>query len=528
MRPTIGYMGSCRVATPLGHLQAAGALQLQRKRNYGFVHSAPEIDQLSDVLMGGDPPEAPIWPYISRRANRADIVEAPVEPPDIMVVELSSTKTFWIDDTPVQSNYLLSSIQAQSTSRVATALRTHLKKNDLDGFLRQFGHVLPHETCAQLERLMLTETKDSVLSNTLTNLADTYETVVIVPHIDCRMPDGQTLRSRSVFRDQVIDLAGTLGLALFDPTELLSAVGQSASIADNSQSFAHFTDAFSKLWAREFGARYLNAVPNVRTPLEVPFTLSRGMKTSAKETDGKPLALWDIATPKRATIDQAQALLATVLSDEDASKTAKLILGSGDHLPASLIAHAVQIAPAHVLRTHLAPDHFRALVAMGNIETVLRAFKFLDNPSLNDRDVCALWSAFVEQRPSTSVRFQTLVRLADHTPLPDRVIAHEQRALRRISKDALERQDATELSMLARLDVEGLDIPAEVHLYCARLAYFNENWTLSVEQGLIALNALPNNLGGWIRLNRAAKALGLHEIIRHAEQNIETLEGARP
>ena len=503
LTPTIAYFGSCRVATPLRLLAKTGLVDLETGRNYGFVHSVPEILQIDRFAFDDIAPDPSLSALFSPKADLKDLAKNPTYNPDILVLELSSNKTFWIGDTPVQSNYLNSFFEDHLSDQALSELRYALSKGMVAAFLTKHGKTLgaPHRTL--LEKITKTSMDQSAITAALSSLKRRANQLVIVPHIDAVTQDGSTLPSRQEFRGQVITAAQSLGIDVFDPTTLLEQVGQSQSIEDNSTGLAHYTMPFSKLWGFSFAERFLQTCPLPKPSLH------------PSGSNG------NIPTRSKITRCQAKSIL-----NQKGSSTKELsaILNNGDHIPPDILADAARRCPEIPLPHNWSAQRKSAVLAHLSVQELSHRLELGQTIEFSKFDLMRLWGDFITTDPNPQTRYYVLSVLAQYTPLPQKLLSFEIRALRRIAKANVEAGDLDLAIWLTRLRIPGLDLPAEVHLYCARLAYFQEDWPLCVEQGLIALRLLPENRGGWIRLGRAATALGLTEVETHVQKHLAQLD----
>ena len=496
----VEYLGSCRIATPLRKLQARGLIDLQTTRNYGFVHSPPEALQQLLFMRGAPFSDTSLKPIFAPNVDLEKMGQQPETKADLTVLELSSAKTFSIGKVVVQANYLTSYFETQLSKTQFRAFRQALSRNDMPAFLQKFGSKLDAQQREWLSSLARNDGDQKAVTDYLNQIRSLCTELVVVPHVDAIPLSGRPLASRRLFRENVLNAAQDLNLPVFDPTDLLYEVGQSLAISDSSEGLAHYTDAFADYWAAAFANAHLLA--NVSLPKLGADDKKRRVTRAAAE---KVLAL---PSPNSA------ALIS--------------LLEKGDHLPAKMLASAARALPERPLPLSWSSELTSSVLEHFSLNDILERLDAGEKLHIPGESLLQLWSTFTAEEPTPYHRFATLGRLARQIRLSDRIIGTETRNLRRIAKDTIRVGDLDLARWLSRLAIDGLTLPPEVHLYCARLAYFKEDWPLCIEQGMIALRALPENRGGWIRLGRAASALGLSEIEQLVQSNLSRLGPASP
>jgi len=481
----IAYFGSCRIATPLKKLSRFADVEIETSRNYGFVHSVPEITQQVAFFKGDARPPNRMEPYLSPNADMTDLWNRPCADCDIAVVEISSAKTYWFEYTPLQSNYLSQHFKNQLSPQGFTAFREGLKDCDFKRVLEQYSDQISHMDARLLGGLTVTRSTEGDLADLFAMLEKSFEKIVIVPHVNAVGADHRPLQSRAAWRENVLKVAGNTNCQIFDPTDLMDRVGQSRALADHSDSLAHFTDEFSSLWAAEFGQQVLG-----------------------RSYDRNDLQL---LLPKEIVFQATHPLKAADLPDVISNRLVKKLLQYRD-LPAEVTRHVLE--KGDKIRRDL-------LIAL-----ILKSSELILPRDASDALAKHIWDRFLASDPPILLRFHRLAEFARQRPLPKDIVRIEQREIRRAAKRASDNGDRALLEQIARTRIQGFDLPADIHLYRSRQAYFAQDWSHCVEQGLIALQALPDNKGGWIRLGRAASALGRSDIASQAQARLTELERA--
>lgn len=260
---TITPIGSCRIATPLRHGQAAHGIRLNLTRCYGYCHSPAEAVQMARFFRDEIAIDPEIWPLVSRSHRHATLAGQIHEPSDFYVVELASAKELTVDGVCIQLNYLRSVFQDFFADPQRTAAYwDHAQAGDpakTAAFLRSVWSATEAQKSesAFLERIKLDlVTRDSLRDN-IRMLAQLLPDVMFVSHVDARKPDGSPIKSRAAFIRLVEEEVSAAGLKFYDPTELMAEFGQPAAIEDHSTSLAHFTTAFSTAVMDDWMTRFI-------------------------------------------------------------------------------------------------------------------------------------------------------------------------------------------------------------------------------------------------------------------------------
>lgn len=248
---TVTAIGSCRIATPLRLGRSKIGYNLNMKRIYGFSHSSAEALQQMYFLQGAFTPLPEIWPMISPSQQRQDKLAEHHEPSDIYIIEISSAKSLSIGGQNIQLNYLRRQFSNffDDTDRYQTFMQLcqSASHSEVVEFLEAAWSTTPEQRdeSAILQHVRLEYCTEESLLRDVAQLRDGLGEVMLVSHVNAQLPGARNIPTRSDFIGNLTRVADKLNVPLCDPTDLMKRFGQDKAIADNSKSFAHFTDAFS-------------------------------------------------------------------------------------------------------------------------------------------------------------------------------------------------------------------------------------------------------------------------------------------
>ena len=273
---SITAIGTCRLDAPLRLGAQESGLSWTGQRIYGYAHSISECVQQVRFLKHEYVPDPALWDIIGKKNLKRALSERH-QPSDLYLLEISSRKQLYVDEHAVQINHLKSKCFPFLSD---VGRKTHywnlLRRKDfagqrqmVDDFAAEFGlseHV--HEI---LIKLRLEDTTDADLIKGLGEVREFLQEPTIVTHVNALDRMGQPIPSRALCVEQVERVSKSLGLAVFNPTSLMQEFGQDNAIEDESDSLAHFTEAFSgrlfERWHEEFLMRRIDEVL-ISTPTE--------------------------------------------------------------------------------------------------------------------------------------------------------------------------------------------------------------------------------------------------------------------
>lgn len=255
---SVTAIGSCRVSNPLRIGRSMIGYRLNTDRIYGYSHSSSEAVQQMYFLQGEFTPLPELWPMISLGRDREKTLAQVHDSSDIYVVEISSAKSLSIGGHKVQLNYLRRRFAAffedKDRYRTFMGLCQSGRESAMSDFLETTWSATPEqrEDSDILRHVRLELCTESALAKDLAELRDGLGNIMVVSHVNARLPDGKPLPTRSSFINDLTRVVRRMNIPFCDPTVLMNRVGQGKAIADNSTSLAHFTDEFSGMLVREW------------------------------------------------------------------------------------------------------------------------------------------------------------------------------------------------------------------------------------------------------------------------------------
>lgn len=325
---TITPIGSCRIATPLRHGQAAHGIRLNLTRCYGYCHSPAEAVQMARFFRDEIAIDPEIWPLVSRSHHHATLAGQTHEPSDFYVVELASAKELTVDGMCIQLNYLRSVFQDFFADHQRTAaFWEHAQAGDpakTAAFLRSAWSATETQKAesAFLARIKLDLVTRGSLRENIRTLAQLLPDVMFVSHVDARKPDGSPIKSRAAFIRLVEDEVSAAGLKFYDPTELMAEFGQPAAIEDHSTSLAHFTTAFSTAVMDDWMTRFIAPKTDAVVADETMATDAFRAQIEAACSAGHYASATARLAPFADTTADIQTLLNEVCRDQKSAQTA--------------------------------------------------------------------------------------------------------------------------------------------------------------------------------------------------------------
>jgi len=260
-------IGSCRIYGPLREHGAALGFQINTKRVFGYAHSSAEAVQQMRAFSGEFIPEKQFWPFIARSKTYDRFQAETHEKSHLYMVELSSAKTLKIGDTALQLNYVNTYFRDFFSDKQRALSFTQLcKKSDPAGvsdFLADHWSHTPaqRKDSEVLKRIEISMSTEQSLYEDICKLQEGLPDVLIVTHVSAKSKNGEPLHSREKYIQQVVAASQRAGVKLYNPTDLMNAVGQHRAIEDSSAAMAHYTSAFNgHIFSDWFGNILLPAV----------------------------------------------------------------------------------------------------------------------------------------------------------------------------------------------------------------------------------------------------------------------------
>lgn len=202
----IAPIGTSRVFLPIRNLQKRGVARLIAARNYGYVHSSAEALQLARYMVGdieNIPPD--LFPMVATLAPDAPRLAVRPARPDVYLVEISSRRALkhpsgWY----LQANLMRErALDAETVSISNPEMKSHMTR-----IVELLG-------------------KDKVC---------------FVTHINGEAADGGTITPRERLIASTTEIAGSLGVPVINPTELLADHEQRDLLSEDGSYLNYYND----------------------------------------------------------------------------------------------------------------------------------------------------------------------------------------------------------------------------------------------------------------------------------------------
>jgi tetratricopeptide (TPR) repeat protein len=246
-------IGTCRIHTPLARAVARYPIELDLRRNYGFVHTSDEALQQLRFLQGDKQFQPNVVPLVFRPGESDEIDRQIWQPSDLHVVEISSAKRVLCGDDAVQINYLYryfgDFFGSNERSRQFWNLVRGGHRRELIDFLQKQPSFLMM-TPADQQLLMSLSTEQQTFKTVKSDMAEIVERigreqVLFVTHVNAVTPDGEMIPSRDRLIRWVKLAADQLNAPVFDPTAAMAEFGQAQALENRGLDLTHYTSAFS-------------------------------------------------------------------------------------------------------------------------------------------------------------------------------------------------------------------------------------------------------------------------------------------
>jgi tetratricopeptide (TPR) repeat protein len=245
-------IGTCRIHSPLKRAALRYPIEIDLRRNYGYVHTSDEALQQLEFLLGEKEFAPAVAPLILRHGLEDSFEPGPWEPSDLHLVEISSAKSIKSGADFVQSNYLYRHFaDFFASSQRARAYWTLVKRGHrgkLHQFLNQqvaFKMLEPAEREVLLNMTMQDQSFKSIKSD-MEAIVERLgaDRVLFVTHVNALAEDEQRIPSRNRLIRWVTLAAEQLGVGVFDPTAAMVEFGQDRAMEKGGRDLTHYTPAF--------------------------------------------------------------------------------------------------------------------------------------------------------------------------------------------------------------------------------------------------------------------------------------------
>lgn len=246
-------IGTCRIHTPLRRASSRYPVQLDLRRNYGFVHTSDEALQLLKFLQGEKQFSSQAAPLVFRDGDQGRFEAEDWSPSDLHIVEISSSKRIRCGSDVVQGNYVQRYFSDFFASRERARQFWNLVKmghrQDLIDFLtlQPSYNLLSADDRQLLSELSMEQLSFKAIKSDMAEILDRLgrDKVLFVTHINALMPDGERIPTRDRLIRWVKMAAEQLGAPIFDPTDVMNEVGQEAALENGGLDLTHYNLPFS-------------------------------------------------------------------------------------------------------------------------------------------------------------------------------------------------------------------------------------------------------------------------------------------
>jgi tetratricopeptide (TPR) repeat protein len=246
-------IGTCRIHTPLSRAVARYPIELDLRRNYGFVHTSEEALQQLRFLQGDKQFQPEVIPLVFRPGDAEEAGRQAWEPSDLHVVEISSAKRVLCGNDAVQINYLYRHFgdffaSNERSRRFWKRVRGGHRMELIEYLERQSIFQMMSATDRELLANLSTEQQTfKTIKSDMTEIVERLgrERVLFVTHVNAATPDGAVIPSRDRLIRWVKLAADQLGTAVFDPTAAMIEFGQAQALEKHGLDLTHYSPAFS-------------------------------------------------------------------------------------------------------------------------------------------------------------------------------------------------------------------------------------------------------------------------------------------
>lgn len=269
-------IGTCRIHTPLRRAAPRYPIEVDNRRNYGFVHTSEEALQLVKFLQGDKQLQPQVAPLVARDADLARYEAEEWQPSDLHIVEISSSKRITCGSDAVQSNYLDHHFADFFASKGRTKTFWNLVKRahrrDLIHFLRQERtyRLLSLEERELLAGLQLEQQSFKAIKSDMAEIVERLgkERLLFVTHVNVTTPDGELVPSRDRLIRWVRMAAEQLEVPVFDPTPSMRAFGQENALEHGGLDLTHYTPAYYDIVYEEMHRAHVASMMGTSTGVE--------------------------------------------------------------------------------------------------------------------------------------------------------------------------------------------------------------------------------------------------------------------
>ena len=245
-------IGTCRIHTPLSRAVGRYPIEVDLRRNYGFVHTSDEALQQIRFLQGEKQFRPEVLPLVFRSPD-AKVAEEQWEPADLHIVEISSAKRIASGPDTVQINFVYRHFadffaNTERSRRFWNRLREGHRGQLVEFLERQTAYqMMSEEDRSLLLSLSVEQQTFKAVKRDMAEILERLgrEKVLFITHVNAATPDGERLPTRDRLIRWVKVAAEQLDARVFDPTEMMLDVGQDHALENGGLDLTHFTPGFS-------------------------------------------------------------------------------------------------------------------------------------------------------------------------------------------------------------------------------------------------------------------------------------------
>lgn len=246
-------IGTCRIHSPLKRAATRYPIELDLRRNYGYVHTSAEALQQLRFLSGDKSFDPLVMPLIFRDPAEAPALEQQSwEPSELQIVEISSAKSIRFGDDFLQVNYLYRQFAdffaSGERSRIFWNFVKKAHRGEMLNYLREEPSFrrLPREQRDLLLGLTIEQQSFRSVLGDMEQLVERIgrDKLLFVTHVNALTPDESVIPSRDRLIRWVKLAAEQLKVAVFDPTAAMQDFGQERALEKGGFDVTHYTPAF--------------------------------------------------------------------------------------------------------------------------------------------------------------------------------------------------------------------------------------------------------------------------------------------
>lgn len=246
-------IGTCRIHTPIKRARSRYPIDVDLRRNYGFVHTSDEALQLLKFLQGEKSFDGDVTPLVFRNLDPKQFEAEVWEPSDLHIIEISSSKRISFGATAVQGNYVQHHFPDFFASRDRARTYWNLVKRghraDLLEFLEREAtfRMLDQQDRRLLSGLAMDQQSYKSIAADMGEIAERLgrERVLFVTHVNALTEDGSLIPTRERLIRWVTMAAAQLEVPVFDPTTVVEEFGQEEALEKGGTDSTHYTLPFS-------------------------------------------------------------------------------------------------------------------------------------------------------------------------------------------------------------------------------------------------------------------------------------------